>query len=292
MLLQQLINGITLGCTYALVALGYSMVFSVLELINFANGAFYMLGGYMTLMLYLGIKRYFWWAVILSSIIVGLIGYAMDRFCLRTLRQRGASKMSALISTLGVSIFIENFIQLAFGTEMKAFPNMLNFGRFKVAGVMISWTQVMILVISIMMLLLLCLIVYKTKIGSSMRAITQNVTAARLMGIDVKNIISLTFIISAAMASIAGTLVSIYYQTIDINMGTQVGMKTFAAAVLGGMGVLPGAMVGGVLIGIIETLGASYISSGYRDAFAFIVLILVLLFKPDGLFGEKQITKV
>ena len=292
MFVQQVINGITVGCTYALVALGYSMVFSVLELINFANGGFYMLGGYITLMIYLGMSGHFWFATILSILVTGIVGYSTDRFCLRTLRKQKAPKMAALISTFGINIFIENFIMIFFGSQMKSFPNMLDFGSINIGKVTISWIQIINLAVSLFLLLILCILVYRTKIGSSMRAITQNVTAARLMGINVNSIISLTFIISAALAAVAGTLVSMYYQTIDINMGTQVGMKTFAAAVLGGMGVLPGAMVGGILIGIIETLGAAYISSGYRDAFAFIILILILLLRPNGLFGEKQITKV
>lgn len=292
MFLQQLVNGITIGSMYALVAIGYSMIFSVLELINFSNGSVYMLGGYVTLMLYLKLKGNFLLAFCLSLLIVGFVGYSIDRFALRPLRKKKSTRMASLMSTFGVGIVIDNLIQLLFGSETKSFPNILDFGRFEIGGAVISWTQIIILLICGILMCVLSLIVYKTKVGRAMRSTAENVDAARLMGVDVKRVISMTFVVSAVMATIAGALVSMYYQTVDLNMSAQVGMKTFAAAVLGGVGVLPGAMVGGLLIGILETLGASYISSGYRDAFAFIIMILVLLVKPTGLFGKPTTNKL
>ena len=200
--------------------------------------------------------------------------------------------MAALMSTFGVGIVIDNAIQLLFGSETKSFPNMLDFGKFEIGNAVISWTQIIILIICAVLMMVLSLVVYRTKVGRAMRSTAENVDAARLMGVDVKRVISMTFVISAIMATVAGTLVSMYYQTVDLNMSAQVGMKTFAAAVLGGVGVLPGAMVGGLAIGVLETLGASYISSGYRDAIAFIIMILVLLIKPSGLFGKPKASKL
>lgn len=292
MFLQQLVNGITIGSMYALVAIGYSMIFSVLELINFSNGSMYMLGGYVTLMLYLKLSGHFLLAFVLSLVIVGIIGYSIDRFALRPLRKRKSTRMAALMSTFGVGIVIDNAIQLLFGSETKSFPNMLDFGKFEIGNAVISWTQIIILIICAVLMMVLSLVVYRTKVGRAMRSTAENVDAARLMGVDVKRVISMTFVISAIMATVAGTLVSMYYQTVDLNMSAQVGMKTFAAAVLGGVGVLPGAMVGGLAIGVLETLGASYISSGYRDAIAFIIMILVLLIKPSGLFGKPKASKL
>lgn len=292
MFLQQLINGLTLGSTYALVAIGYSLIFSVLELINFANGAMYMLGGYVTLMVYLALKGHFLISFFISILVVGFVGFSIDRFSLQPLRKKKSPRMAALISTIGIGTIIENSIMLFFGSETKSFPNKFDFGKFEIGNAIVSWTQVIILITSIFLMVVVCLVVYKTKIGKAMRATAQNVDASRLMGIDVEKVISITFIISAFLATIAGTLVSMYYQNVDINMGFQVGMKTFAAAVLGGVGVLHGAMFGGITIGILESLGASYISSGYRDAIAFAIMILVLLFKPSGLFGKNQTTKL
>lgn len=292
MLLQQLVNGITIGSMYALVAIGYSMIFSVLELINFSNGSMYMLGGYVTLMIYLKLQGHFLVAFVLGLVIVALVGYSVDRFALRPLRKRKTTKMAALMSTFGVGIMIDNAIQLLFGSETKSFPNLLDFGRFEIGNTVISWTQIIILVACTLLMVGLSLIVYRTKVGKAMRSTAENVDAAMLMGVDVKRVISMTFVISAVMATVAGVLVSMYYQSVDLNMSFQVGMKTFAAAVLGGVGVLPGAMVGGISIGVLETLGASYISSGYRDAIAFAVMILVLLIKPSGLFGKPKTSKL
>ena len=292
MFLQQLINGVTIGSMYALVAIGYSMIFSVLQLINFSNGSMYMLGAYVALMLYLRLEGHFLLAFAGSLVIVGVIGYGVDRFALRPLRKKKSNRMASLMSTFGVGIVIDNAIQLLFGSETKSFPNQLDFGSFSVGNAIVSWTQVLILLICSVLMAALSLVVYRTKAGRAMRSTAENVDAARLMGVDVKRVISVTFVVSAVMATVAGTLVSMYYRTVDLNMSAQVGMKTFAAAVLGGVGVLRGARVGGLLIGILETLGASYISSGYRDAYAFMIMVLVLLIKPSGLLGRAASSKL
>jgi branched-chain amino acid transport system permease protein len=292
MLFEQLINGLTIGSTYALVAIGFTMVFGVLELVNFANGSVYMLGGYMTLMLYLGVLQNFWVSFLVSIIIGGVVGYCIDRFGLRRLRRKKAPKLAGLMTTMGIATVIDNVILLFFGSESKAYPNFIDFGRFKIGDTVIRSTQLVILGAGILLMLLLSLLTYKTKFGKAMRCTAQNINAAKLMGINVNLVISLTFMISSALATIAGTLVGMYYQSIDINMGFSVGMKTMASAVLGGVGVLPGAMVGGILVGVIETLGASYISSGYRDAIAFGILIIVIIFRPVGIWGRKKANKV
>ena len=292
MFFQQLVNGITIGCTYSLVAIGFTMIFGVLELVNFSNSSVYMMGAYVTLMIYLAFGGYFMVALVMSLIVMGLVGFCIDRFGLRRLRDKKAPRLTGLMTTMGISTMMDNFILLFFGSETKSFPNLMDFGSVEVGSVVISWIQICILVITLLLMGLLSLLVYQTKLGKAMLAVAQNPDAAKLMGIDVNRIISITFIISALLATVAGVLNGMYYQSIDINMGASVGNKTFASAVLGGVGVLPGAMIGGLLVGIIETLGASYISSGYRDAIAFIILILVLLIRPTGLFGKKQINKV
>ncbi|MDF2952106.1 MAG: inner-rane translocator [Anaerocolumna sp.] len=292
MFLQQLVNGITIGSTYALVAIGYSLIFGVLQLINFSNGSVYMLGGYLTLLVYLALKGNFLIAFFISLLITGLVGFLVDFFGLRLLRKKNAPRMAGLISTLGIGTIIDNSIQIWFGTETKSFPNFFDYGKITIGNTIISWTQIIILITSFLLMTIFSLLVYKTKMGKSMRAVAQNMAAAKLMGIDVKKVVSYTFIISAFLACIAGTLVGSYYQTIDTTMGFSVGMKTFAAAVLGGVGSLPGAMIGGLIVGIAETLGASYLSSGYRDAIAFIILIMVLLIKPSGIFGKQKIEKM
>lgn len=292
MFVQQLINGITIGSTYALVAIGYSMVFGVLELINFANGNVYMLGSYITLMLYVGFVGSFGISFFLSILLTGLVGYCIDRFGLKRLRAKNVPKITGLITTLGISQIIENAVRIFFGSETKPFPNMIDFGQVTIGSVTINSSQIIILCTSLALMTAVSLLVYKTKMGKAMLAVSQSSEAAQLMGINVNGIISLTFVISSSLAAIAGTMVGMYYQNIDATMGFSVGMKTLASAVLGGVGILPGAMVGGLLMGIFETIGASYVSSGYRDAISFAILILVILIKPTGLFGRKQINKV
>ncbi len=292
MLLEQILNGLTIGSTYALVAIGFTMVFGVLELINFANGSIYMLGGYITLMLYLGMGGHFLLAFVLSILLTGVVGFAMDRIVLSHLRAKKAPKLTGLIATMGIATVIDNVILLFFGSQTKPYPNMIDFGRFYIGETAVNSSQLVILAVAILLMVLLSLLTYCTKLGKAMRCTAQNADAARLMGINVNLIIALTFFISSMLAAVAGTMVGMYYQSIDINAGFTVGMKTMASAVLGGVGVLPGAMVGGLLVGLFETLGASYISSGYRDAIAFAILILVILFKPAGLFGKKKINKV
>jgi len=295
MFLQQLLNGLTIGSTYALVTMGFTMIYSVLELTNFAHSSFYMLGAYITLTT-MSIMRAspssFFIALLLSIITCGLLGTLMDKIALKPIRDRKGAAIAALLSTVGVQTFINNAILVIFGSESKPLPDVLGLGRYRLNGMVISGTQILIFSMAIILMLILSFIVYKTKLGSAMRAISQNSDAAKLMGINVNWIITFTFFISTVASSLAGTMVGVYYQTVDIMMAASVGSKAFAAAILGGMGSLPGAVLGGFLIGVVETLVAGYISSGYRDAIAFAILIIVLTVKPTGLFGLKHTNKV
>lgn len=291
MLLQQIVNGITIGSTYALVAIGFTMIFGVLELTNFSNSSLYMFGAYVTYLLY-GTGIQFFAAFALSVVLTGLLGYSIDRFALRQLRKKRAPKLSGLITTLGMSMVIDNAIMVFCGTDSKSFHNYLDFGKIYVGDAIITWTQIIILAVGFTLMIALSIIVYKTKIGKAMTAIAQNQDAAKLMGIDTNRVISLTFIISGFLACIAGTMVAMYYSSIETTMGSSIGTKIFAAAILGGVGVLPGAVVGGLVLGVVETMGSAYISMGYRDAISFTVLIIVLLIMPNGMFGKKAINKV
>ncbi len=292
MLLQQIVNGLTIGCVYSLVAIGYSLVFGVLRLINFANGAVYMLGAYMMYIMLSLATAPLALAMPLCMILAGVVGWLVDFIGLRPLRARNAPKMSGLIATLGIGTFIENAIQIWVGTDTKSFPNFLNFGKISIGNAVISYTQIIIFAICALLMLALSLVVYKTKVGKSMLAVSQNTECAKLMGINVKMVIAGTFVVQAMLACVAGALVGSYYQNIDTTMSFTVGMKTFAAAVLGGVGSLPGAMVGGLIVGLAEAIGASYIASGYRDAIAFAILIVVLLVKPSGIFGKNVVDKM
>ena len=236
MFLQQVINGIAIGSTYALVAIGYSLVFGVLKIINFANGSLYMAGAYITLLVYGALKRNIIISIVASLLLVGIMAYSVDVIGLRKLRKDNAPKMSGLITTLGIATVIDNVIQIFIGTETKAFPNFLNFGKLKVGSLVINSTQVLIFAICVVIMLAFSLLVYKTKFGKAMQAVSQNIVAAKLMGIDTKFVISATFIMSGVLASLAGSLVGTYYGAIDTTLGASVGMKTFSAAVLGGVG--------------------------------------------------------
>lgn len=289
--LQQLVNGITIGSTYALVAIGFTMVFGVLELVNMANGSFYVLGAYLSL-LFLGFEWNFFVAVLAAVLVAGGLGVLMDRLALSPIRKKKASKIAALISTVGIGTSLTNAILVFFGTETKRFPDVFQLGKFKIGEVIVTWMQVIILGVAAVMMVLLSVLVYRTRLGQAMRATAQNIDAAKLMGISTERIIAFTFFVGTLCVALSGTLVAMYYQQVDTRMAVAVGMKSFASAVLGGIGMLPGAMLGGLLMGVIESLGASYISSSFTDAISFSVMILVLIFRPSGLLGKSAATKV
>ncbi len=299
MLLQQLINGLVIGSTYALVTIGFNMVYGVLELTNFAHSSFYMLAAYigqfilLKFFMNISVPIALIITFLTSIIITASLGALMDKIALEPIRIKKGAPISSLISTVGVQTIINNSVLLIFGTVPLYFPDLLKLGKFTIyGGTVVQWIQVLILIMTLIIMLVLTFIVTRTRLGKSMRAISQNQVAARLMGININRVITLTFFIGTTVAGISGLMVAMYYQRVDTLMGASVGLKSFAAAVLGGMGSLPGAAVGGLLIGLLETLFAAYISSGYRDIVAFVILILVLLIRPSGLMGKKSVDKV
>jgi branched-chain amino acid transport system permease protein len=298
--LQQIINGLTLGSVYAIVALGYTMVYGIIQLINFAHGELVMLGAMVAFSVIGALAGTALPPVliVIAGIIAAvpacmLVGYAMERVAYRPLRN--APRLAPLITAIGISIILQHVALLVWGRSPLAFPQIIPFVRFNVGGAIISGVQIAIILSSVLMMGALTLIVYRTKLGIAMRATSQNPQVAGLMGIDIDRIISFTFIVGAALAAVAGVMVGTYYGIAHYGMGSLLGMKAFSAAVLGGIGNLAGAMLGGILLGVVEALGAGYIGdltnnvfgSNYQDVFAFIVLIAVLVFRPSGLLGER-----
>ena len=293
--LQQLVNGITLGGVYALIAVGYTMVYGVIQLINFAHGEIYMLGAFLaySMVTFLGLP--FFLAFALTIPVCAIIGIILDFIAYRPLRN--APRLAALITAIGMSIFLQNLALMIWGSQIKSYPrNILPKVFSKPAlifgEVSISWLQVFILSVTIFCMIFLHLVIHKTRIGAAMRAVSQDKTTAALMGIGVNRVISFTFAIGSAMGGLAGVLVGLYYNAIFPTMGYVAGVKAFAAAVLGGIGSVPGAILGGGVLGIAEVMGAGYISSEYRDGISYAVMIGVILFKPSGLIGRKIGEKV
>ncbi|HWQ62128.1 MAG TPA: branched-chain amino acid ABC transporter permease [Negativicutes bacterium] len=287
---QQLVNGISLGSIYALIALGYTMVYGIIRLINFAHGDIYMLGAYVAFFATTVFKLSFFPALILAMVGSALAGVLIERFAYRPLRN--APKIAVLITAIGVSLFLEYGGMLAVTPQPRTFPSLLPSEIYHLGGVVINSYQIIILAVSLILMAVLTYIVQRTKIGKAMRAVSFDTDTARLMGIDVDRVISFTFAIGSALAAAAGVLVGIYYNSIDPLMGIMPGLKAFVAAVLGGIGIIPGAMLGGVIMGVIEAMVSGFISSTFRDAAAFGILILILLFRPSGLLGKNVREKV
>ena len=290
-LVQQIINGISLGSIYALIALGYTMVYGIVKLINFAHGDIFMIGSfigfYSITILNLGLFP----ALILSMVVCAIFGVLIERIAYKPLRN--ATRIAALITAIGVSLFIENGFIYMRGAQPVAYPgDILPIKNIEWFGLTISSQSLSILGISITLMIILQLIVHKTKIGKAMRAVSLDYDAARLMGINVNNTISATFAIGSALAGAAGVIFGLYYIKIEPLMGIIPGLKAFIAAVLGGIGLIPGAMVGGLLLGLVESLVSAAGFSLWRDGVAFIVLILILIFRPSGLLGKNTKEKV
>ncbi len=290
--IQQLINCITLGGVYALIALGYTMVYGIIQLINFAHGEFFAAGGYMGVILisYLaaqGLHPYICLglALVLSMGYCALMAMAVERLAYKPLRQ--ASRLAALLSALGVSIFLQNGLMLTQGVYDKPYPTEITAGGFEWGLVSVSYMQIFIVVLTIVLLIALNLLVFKTRIGKAMRATSQDKVMAALVGINSNRVIATTFAIGAALAAAAGIMVGLYYGSVNYTMGFVPGIKAFAAAVLGGIGNITGALIGGLIIGMVEIFAAGYISGEYKDVFAFIILIAVLYFRPTGIMGEN-----
>lgn len=292
-LIQQLINGITLGSTYALIALGYTMVYGIILLINFAHGEIFMFGAFAGLFFVTGLGINNLYLAILAAMLFSmLLGVTIEFIAYRPIRK--SSRLSALISAIGVSIFLSSIMVLIRGANVTSFPRkeLFELKNIDFLGLSISNLQVVIIIVSSVLMISLQLFINYTKIGRAMRATSQDKDASALMGVNINQIISITFAIGSGLAAAGGVLWGLNFSSIHPYMGTMAGLKAFAAAVLGGIGSVPGAMFGGVFLGIAETLGVASGLSKYRDAFAFTILIIVLLLRPTGLFGRKISKKV
>lgn len=300
--LQQAINGLTLGLLYGLIAIGYTMVFGIIGMINFAHGDIYMLGAFIsvtafTLLAAAGITPVPLVLVIVllaAVLFTSMYGMAVERVAYRPLR--GSTRLAPLISAIGVSIFLQNGVQLTQGARIKTIPPMLTGGfdltRATGLDVRISYLQILIFVVTVAMMTLFTWVITRTSFGRQQRACEQDQGMSRILGIHVDRTISMTFMIGAALAAVAGTMVTMYYGVVDFYIGFMAGIKAFTAAVLGGIGSLPGAMLGGLLIGLIEAFYATYFSAEYKDVAVFGILILVLVFRPSGLLGRPEVEKV
>ncbi len=294
MLEQQLINGLTLGVIYALIAVGYTMVYGVIELINFAHGELYMLGAFFCVTFISAVGLPFYLAILLSMCCVGALGVLIDIVAYRPLRK--AHRLAALITAIGMSIFLQNLAMIIRGSRPRPFiqdavPAYLKETALSWSDVHLTWLHLFIFGVTFAMMLGLMLIINKTKVGTAMRALAQNSTCSQLMGIGVNRVISFTFALGSSLGAVAGILVAVYYNTLYPTMGYTAGVKAFAAAVLGGIGSVPGAMLGGIVLGVAESLGAGYVSSLYRDGVAYAVMIAVIIFRPSGLLGKAMIEK-
>ncbi len=299
---QQLINGLTLGSIYGLIAVGYTLVYGIIGMINFAHGEIFMIGAFISIITFLilaalGIS----WvplalliALLVTVILTPIYGWTLERIAYRPLR--GAPRLAALITAIGMSIFLQNYVQLLQGARVKPLQPLVR-GGYEIMrrgdfAVILSYMQIVIIVLTVVLMAVFSLIISRTSLGRAQRACEQDMTMARLIGVDVDRTISLTFVMGSALASVAGLIFLVNYGVIDFFIGFVAGVKAFTAAVLGGIGSLPGAMLGGLLIGLIEAFWSAYFTVEYKDVAAFSILVLVLIFRPTGLLGEPDIEKV
>jgi branched-chain amino acid transport system permease protein len=300
--LQQLINGVTLGSIYGLIAIGYTMVYGIIGMINFAHGDIFMVGGFIALIAFLALVAIGVTAVPLALFLVLLIamaltalyGWTVERIAYRPLR--GSFRLAPLISAIGMSIILQNYVQIAQGARVKPLPPLITGDHTLIASeaftVQISNIQIIVVLTTLVLMGAFSWLVAKTRLGRDMRACEQDLKMASLLGVDIDRTISLTFVIGAALAAVAGIMYLLYYGVIDFYIGFVAGVKAFTAAVLGGIGSLPGAMIGGLLIGLIETFWSAYFSIEYKDVAAFSILIVVLIFLPTGILGRPEVEKV
>jgi branched-chain amino acid transport system permease protein len=300
--LQQLINGVTLGAIYGLIAIGYTMVYGIIGMINFAHGEIFMIGAFVSLIafLLLGLLGVTWIPLALLLVLLAAMlftaayGWTVERLAYRPLR--GSFRLAPLISAIGMSIFLQNYVQILQGARVKPLQPVIQ-GGFEVmekAGftVSLSYLQIIIMVVTVVLMAAFSMLIARTALGRAQRACEQDRVMASLLGINVDRTISLTFVMGAALAAVAGVMFVLYYGVIDFYIGFLAGIKAFTAAVLGGIGSLPGAMLGGLLIGLIETFWSAYFTVEYKDVAAFAILVLVLIFRPTGLLGQPEIEKV
>jgi branched-chain amino acid transport system permease protein len=300
--LQQLINGVTLGAIYGLIAIGYTMVYGIIGMINFAHGEIFMIGAFISLIAYLALGMLGITFVPLALLLVLLIamvftsfyGWTVERLAYRPLR--GSFRLAPLISAIGMSIFLQNYVQIVQGARVKPLQPVVTggFSLFRGKGftVTLSYMQIIIVIVTVVLMAAFSLLITRTALGRAQRACEQDRIMTALLGINVDRTISTTFVMGAALASVAGLMFLLYYGVIDFYIGFLAGIKAFTAAVLGGIGSLPGAMLGGLLIGLIETFWSAYFSVEYKDVAAFAILVMVLIFRPTGLLGKPEVEKV
>jgi branched-chain amino acid transport system permease protein len=300
--LQQFINGVTLGAIYGLIAIGYTMVYGIIGMINFAHGEIYMIGAFIALIAFTILGAIGFSSVPLALLIVLIVamlftavyGWTVERVAYRPLR--GSFRLAPLISAIGMSIFLQNYVQLLQGARVKTLQPMITGGiqlmREGNFTVTLSYLQILIIALTVALMTGFSLAIGRTNLGRAQRACEQDRTMAALLGVNVDRTISLTFVIGAVLAAVAGVMVTLYYGVIDFFIGFMAGIKAFTAAVLGGIGSVPGAMLGGLLIGLIEAMWAAYFSADYKDVAAFSILVIVLIFRPTGLLGRPDVEKV
>jgi branched-chain amino acid transport system permease protein len=300
--LQQIINGLTLGMIYGLIAIGYSMVYGIIGMINFAHGEIYMIGAFLSLTSFallslLGVTAVplmLFLVLLVTTFFTAVYGWTLERLAYRPLRR--APRLAPLISAIGMSIFLQNYVQLLQGARVKTLQPVLQGGfvLYEDPGfsVQISHIQLLIWILTVVLMLAFALLIRYSALGRAQRACAQDRIMAELLGIDVNRTISLTFVMGAALAAVAGMMVTLYYGVVDFFIGFLAGLKAFTAAVLGGIGSLPGAMFGGLILGLVEALWSAYFSTEYKDVAAFSILVLVLIFLPTGLLGKAEIEKV
>lgn len=298
MIIQQLINGLFLGSVYALMALGYTMVYGIINLINFAHGEIYMIGSFIGYFLINAFNNYnvlpngwgFFVAMILSMVASAFLGMVIEFLAYRPLRK--SARISVLITAIGVSYFLQNIMIYFFSADSRSFPQSITRKAYNLGFITVSNIQLLILGISLLLIVLLQIVIQKTRMGKAMRAVSVDSDAAQLMGINVNKTISFTFALGSALAAAGGMLIGLYYNSINPMMGYAPGLKSFVAAVLGGIGVIPGAALGGFAIGLIETMSTALGFSEYKDALVYVVLILILLIRPAGILGKNVKEKV
>lgn len=299
--LQQLLNGLTVGSTYALIAIGYTMVYGIIGMINFAHGEVYMIGSYVTFIALTGLAMLglesvpllVLGAFLLSMVVTSAYGYSIERVAYRPLR--GSNRLIPLISAIGMSILLQNFVRIAQGARDVAMPSVIT-GNISLgsgdATASLSYMQIIIFVTTLVAMLALSIFISRSRTGRACRACAEDIKMTGLLGINSNAIIAITFVIGAALAAVAGVLLSLYYGVVNPYIGFMAGLKAFTAAVLGGIGSIPGAVLGGLVLGVTEAMTSGYFSTQYKDAVAFALLILILLFRPTGILGRPEVEKV
>lgn len=290
LLIQQFINGLSVGSIYALIALGYTLVYGIIKLINFAHGEIMMMGAYFAFITVITMGLPFLATLIFSMVLAALLGITIETVAYKPLRK--APRISALITAIGMSLFLQNLAQVIFGADPKVMPDLIPKRPINIAGIQIGTVTIVTIILSVFFMIVLDLFIKNTKPGKAMRAVSEDKEASVIMGINVNRTISITFAIGSALGALGGVLYSVAYTQVYPTMGIMPGLKAFVAAVLGGIGLIPGAMLGGFIIGMVETVSKAYLSSQWSDAIVFGILILVLIVKPTGILGKNEREKV